>query len=294
MAKQHGILRLEGPLGDLLYYKRDGKYYVRRKTEHKVGTDPRFERTHRKSLDFGTASRASKLLRSALGHTVKPFTDPRWAGRLTARFVQSVTADSRHECGKRQVFAENLAPLKGFQLHKKKSLDIQDLSPKVSIDHQERKITISVDQSLPTGDTQLVACIVSINFQKNTYTHHHSTCSLTEARHSGLQCDLPEPSEPGSAIIVTLGVSSASAGAKHQAMAIIDVSARPIEKAVTPKKLQTSCTTKIKDLKKVVQPSAPFFNPAHCTTKMTHVERSYNVVRPKITTLKKSYNLQDC
>lgn len=249
MAKQRGIFKFEGPMGDRSYYMRDGKYYVRRKTRHKVDTDPRFEKTHRKGLDFGTASRASKLLREALGHTVKPFSDTYMAGRMTARFVQAVAADQLHECGQRQVSAGNLSTLKGFEFNKHVSSLTLGLFPAVSIDSTKGKIKIALSPAtMPQdiSDAQLTIGITVINFQKGTYTPHNSIYPLSTAAPTEFNLSVPANVGPEAAIIVTLRITYIGAGERGQAMIVADVFTAAGIKPQT-------CTTKMKHAEKVVR-----------------------------------------
>src|SRR5262249_17123730 len=142
--RQRSIIKLSGKLGQFSHYEMKGKYYTRRKTQHDVAHDPRFKNTHAKGLDFGTASRASKLLRTALGPAIKCFNKDRMPARMTSRFIEVVAADQTHASGQRQVLAENLASLKNFEFNKKSAFAALGLSPSVSIDRQNNTITIDV------------------------------------------------------------------------------------------------------------------------------------------------------
>jgi hypothetical protein len=241
MAKQHGSIKLTGQLGGISFYEMDGNYYARRKTAHsaeRIRTDPKFAKTYRNGLDFGTASRASKLLRKALRSIVAPFADNRMAGRMTGLLTKVVASDSIHTHGKRRASSGDLALLNGFEFNKHQALC---LSPKVFIDRVSGLVKISLPSvsashgatsSLPRG-ARIVAGIVSINFEKGTYTRHQQTCLVDELQGSSLKCRVPVARDLQSTIIVTLGVTmdinninqeNSSASDSYQAMAIVGVS----------------------------------------------------------------------
>jgi hypothetical protein len=224
MAKQLGLFKFTGQMGGISFYEMEGEYYARLKTAHNVGVDPRFDKTYRTGLDFGTASRASKLLRDALGHTVKPFVDPRYAGRLTARFVKTVAADNVHECGRRQVSSGDLSFLEGFEFNKHTALQASlASSPTVSIDRVagEVKIALLPSSTLAAASAQLVFSIVCINFKNGTYTSHHHTAPLDGGDVNGeFTVHAPLDADPETAIIVTLGVAHTSHGQPY-VMAIV-------------------------------------------------------------------------
>ena len=55
MAKVNGLLKIEGTVEDLTFYKKDGKNYVRRKggvSKERILTDPNFVRTRENGAEF--------------------------------------------------------------------------------------------------------------------------------------------------------------------------------------------------------------------------------------------------
>ena len=197
-------------MGGVSFYEMKGNHYARLKTSHDVASDPRFNKTYRTGLDFGTASRASKLLRDALAQTVKPFADSRYAGRLTARFVKAVAADSTHECGQRQVSNGGLSFLEGFEFNKHAAFNVGLASPPVvSIDRAAGSVRVAValSNTLALASAQLVSNIVCVNFKKGIYASHHHTVQLNPGNADGeFIFRAPLNADPNAAIIVTLGV----------------------------------------------------------------------------------------
>lgn len=237
MAKQAGVIRLSGPLGDFSFYERDGKDYVRKKTLHAVGVDPRFDKTYLKGLDFGTASRASRLLRQALGPAVRPCCDDHIAQRLSGRFVSVVGADGAHVLGQRKVVTSNLHLLKGFEFNKHSAFEALNISatPVINRATGEVRLTVST-RSRKMANTGLVAAMTRVNFEEGTYASPDAT-TFTIGRKKSKELILSASAiDPRAVVVVTLGIPSAE---PHQpgAMAIIGVllasAVSPASNAVT-------------------------------------------------------------
>jgi hypothetical protein len=224
MAKQCGIFRFTGQMGGISFYKRKGKYYARRKTSHNVATDPRFTRTYLSGLDFGAASRASKLFRTALAHCVKSFSDPQYYYRLTARFYATVRADNTQPAGQHTVSGGDLSLVKNFEFNKKISFEKYFPGTTVSIDRGNDQVTITMAPYAQTGKvkhTDLVVNIVSVNFKKGTYTVCSHNISLVD-RQTTFTLDAPLHADPETSIIVTLGVPAGSNRPGAMTIAAVD------------------------------------------------------------------------
>ncbi|MBL7920007.1 MAG: hypothetical protein JNJ40_06810 [Bacteroidia bacterium] len=73
MAKQEGLVPIQGTIDNLTFFKRkDGKFFVRKKggvSAERIKNDPAFIRTRENGVEFATAAASGKLLRRAL-HTM--------------------------------------------------------------------------------------------------------------------------------------------------------------------------------------------------------------------------------
>lgn len=122
MAKQVGLLKLEGRIGDLSFYKDNRGYHVRMRqgpTKEQINNDPRFLRTKENGLEFGRAARAAKLLRTKLRLVLKQGSDPQFCNRLTSRIHRVLKADTFNKRGERLVLPENLGMLVGMDCNLK-------------------------------------------------------------------------------------------------------------------------------------------------------------------------------
>jgi len=69
MAKQTGIFKIIGTIGDITFYEMDGEFYARKKSSldgKRVKRDPRFKRTMEEAIGFGKASAAARAVYWAL------------------------------------------------------------------------------------------------------------------------------------------------------------------------------------------------------------------------------------
>jgi len=69
MAKQIGIFKIIGTIGDITFYEMDGEFYARKKSSldgKRVKRDPKFRRTMEEAIGFGKASTATRAVYWAL------------------------------------------------------------------------------------------------------------------------------------------------------------------------------------------------------------------------------------
>lgn len=125
MAKASGIIKIEGTVEDLTFYKKDGKNFVRRKggvPKERIENDPNYVRTRENNSEFGHSGTAGKVLRMAMGSLVFKAKD----GKLSSRMLQVMSRiknlDTTSARGLRQVSVGLSTPegkqlLKGFDFN---------------------------------------------------------------------------------------------------------------------------------------------------------------------------------
>lgn len=120
MAKQKGIIKLEGTMGSVTFYKSKAGYLAREKggvDGARIASDPAFQRTRENGSEFGRAGRAGKLLRSALRMMLQNTGDSYMVGRLTREFVKVIRADATSPRGQRNVIDGEAELLQGFDFN---------------------------------------------------------------------------------------------------------------------------------------------------------------------------------
>jgi hypothetical protein len=125
MAKATGVLKIEGTIEDLTFYKKDGVNYVRRKSgvsKERIATDPNFERTRENGSEFGHSANAGKMLRLAASAMVFRAKDSQLSSRMLKVMSQIKNLDATSNRGKRTVglgitTAAGKLLLKGFDFN---------------------------------------------------------------------------------------------------------------------------------------------------------------------------------
>ena len=72
MAKQAGIIKLKGTIGDIAFYKSADGHMARFKggvDGKRIANDPAFQRTRENGAEFGRAGKGGKLLRNSMQGT---------------------------------------------------------------------------------------------------------------------------------------------------------------------------------------------------------------------------------
>jgi hypothetical protein len=125
MAKLKGILKLEGTLQDMTFYKTQDGHLVKTKggvSKERIATDPAFARTRENGAEFSNAAKAGKILRDAVRNLINGASDNRVTSRLTQVMSKVQKMDTTSARGERTVAigigtAEGQALLKSFNFN---------------------------------------------------------------------------------------------------------------------------------------------------------------------------------
>lgn len=120
MAKQKSIIKLEGTIGDISFYKTKDGYIARESggvSADRVANDPQFQRTRENGAEFGRAGKAGKVLRNALRQIIQNTADNRMVSRMTKEMVRVIQADLVNDRGLRNVLDGELELLTGFDFN---------------------------------------------------------------------------------------------------------------------------------------------------------------------------------
>ena len=120
MAKQKGILKLEGTLDDITFYKSQDGFLAKTKggvSATRIATDPSFQRTRENGAEFSTAAKAGKLLRNSVRALIQIASDRVMVGRLTQEMVLVLHKDIRNPRGKRNAVDGDTTLLQGFNFN---------------------------------------------------------------------------------------------------------------------------------------------------------------------------------
>ena len=252
MARQKSILKFEGRIGDLSFFKSQGGFQVRAKggvSADRIRTDPRYARTRENAAEFGRAGASAKLLRTAIRSLIINAHDKTLVGRLTREMMRVVKSDVTSLRGERHVNAGELGLMNGFEFNSGALLNATFLSPyEVSFERATGNAVISIPGfvagkmiSAPTGAThfRLTMAVVALNFPENRYNTQitqGASLPLSNAALDAIELTVQLPGTDNQPVMVMLGIEFSQAvngteysiqNGAHNALAVVLVDAQP-------------------------------------------------------------------
>lgn len=183
MARQKGLIKLKGTMGDINFYRTKDGYMAREKTgitAERVKNDPKFQRTRENMAEFGRAGKAGKTLRVSIQGLLKSSADSRMVSRLTREMVKVIQMDAVNPRGQRNLIDGEAELLKGFEFNRHGKLEHSLTAPyTATIDRVTGATVVDVPPFVPlhalgapTGSThyKLVSAAMDINFEADIST----------------------------------------------------------------------------------------------------------------------------
>ena len=170
MARQKGIIKLKGTIGDITFYKTQDGHLAREKggiDAQRIATDPAFQRTRENGSEFGRAGKAGKILRTALRPLLLNSADSRMVSRLTQAMVKVIQADTTSVRGLRNVIDGEAELLFGFEFNIRGKLGTSLFAP----------FTATIDRVTGTLDADLASFIPSNMLAAPSGTTHFKMVS---------------------------------------------------------------------------------------------------------------------
>jgi hypothetical protein len=182
MAKQKGIIKLEGTIGDITFYKSQDGYLAREKggvPADRIANDPAFQRTRENGAEFGAAGKAGKVLRNAIRALLQNSADSRMVSRLTQEMVKVIQEDVTNTRGQRNVIDGEAVLLEGFEFNKNGKLGTTVYAPFTgTIDRVAGTLTASIPAFIPlnmiaapggTTHFKIVSAGAEVDFENETF-----------------------------------------------------------------------------------------------------------------------------
>jgi hypothetical protein len=183
MAKQKGILKFIGKIGDTVFYYDKLRGYLARKVTsvnaERIRTDPAFVRVRENNAEFANCAWMVKLLRAAFKPLFAGIADTRMTSRLTSTATTLMRSDVTHAAGLRKPEHGEVQLLQGFDFNKDVSLRKYLLADHhVDFNQQEKTCTITLTPTAgkkmvkaPKGAThvRITTGIAAINFKTGNY-----------------------------------------------------------------------------------------------------------------------------
>lgn len=153
MARQSGILPIEGTIGNITFFKSKDGYMVRQKggvPAEKILSDPAFQRTRENNAEFGRAGKASRVLRNAFRALIQKAKDARLIGRLVKLMMQVIHEDTVNPRGLRNIIDGEAMFLEGFDFNVNGKLSTTLYAPyTVTINRTTGDVTASISSFVP-------------------------------------------------------------------------------------------------------------------------------------------------
>ena len=182
MAKQKGIIKLEGTIGDITFYKSQDGYLAREKggiDASRIASDPAFQRTRENGNEFGAAGKAGRILRTALRALLQNTADNRMVSRLTQEMVKVVQADATNARGQRNVLDGETELLEGFEFNKNGKLGTALYAPFTAvINRVTGLLNVDIPSFIPvnmiaapggTTHYKIISAGAEIDFENETF-----------------------------------------------------------------------------------------------------------------------------
>lgn len=191
MARQKGIIKLKGTIGDITFYKTQDGHLAREKggiDASRIASDPAFQRTRENGSEFGRAGKAGKILRTSLRALLLNSADGRMVSRLTQAMVKVIQADMVSLRGQRNVIDGEAELLSGFEFNIRGKLGTSLFAPFVgTIDRVSGEISVDLAEFIPanmiaapSGTThyKIISAGAEIDFEAETFVEAHSETAI--------------------------------------------------------------------------------------------------------------------
>lgn len=182
MAKQKGIIKLDGTIGGITFYKSQDGYLAREKggvPADRIANDPAFQRTRENGEEFGRAGKAGKILRNAIRALLQNASDSRMVSRLTQKMVDVIHEDTTNPRGQRNVIDGEAELLEGFEFNISGKLGTTLYAPYTgTIDRVAGTLTANIPAFVPinmiaapggTTHFKIVSAGAEVDFENETF-----------------------------------------------------------------------------------------------------------------------------
>ena len=155
MARQSGLIKLNGTMGGITFYKTQDGHLAREKggvDASRIANDPNFQRTRENGAEFGAAGKAGKLMRTAFRNILQNSADNRMVGRLTSEMVKVIQSDITNVRGFRNILDGETELLTGFEFNIKGKLGNTLYAPfTIAINRVAGTLEVSLTPFIPAN-----------------------------------------------------------------------------------------------------------------------------------------------
>ena len=155
MARQRSIIKLDGTIGGITFYKSKDGYLAKEKggiPAERIANDPAFQRTRENGAEFGRTGKAGKVLRNSIRQLLQNVNDSRMVSRLTKEMVKVIQMDATNPRGQRNVIDGEAELLIGFDFNANGKLGNTIYAPWVkTLDRATGEAGVTFDPFVPAN-----------------------------------------------------------------------------------------------------------------------------------------------
>src|SRR4051812_48847980 len=133
MAKQQGIVPIQGTIGNLTFFKTaSGGFSVRARnivSAKTIAKSPKYVRTRENLAEFKTGAEAASLIRNTFKTILSKAKDRTAYSRLLGEMRNVIVSDSTSDRGQRNAADGNAALLTGFEFNSNAALSSTLMAP---------------------------------------------------------------------------------------------------------------------------------------------------------------------
>lgn len=182
MARQKSIIKLDGTIGGITFYKSKDGYLAREKggvSAERIRNDPAFQRTRENGAEFGRAGKDGKVLRNSIRQLLQNVNDSRMVSRLTKEMVKVIKMDAVNPRGLRNVIDGEAELLINFDFNANGKLGNTIYAPwEKTLDRVTGEAGITFEPFVPgsfiaapggTTHFKITAAAIDIDFENEIY-----------------------------------------------------------------------------------------------------------------------------
>ena len=222
MARQKSIIKLDGTIGGITFYKSKDGYLAREKggvSADRIKNDPAFQRTRENGSEFGRAGTAGKVLRNSIRALLQNASDSRMVSRLTQHMVKVIQMDETNPRGQRNVIDGEAELLLGFEFNLNGKLGNTLYAPvTATLDRASGEASIGIASFVPNADIaapggtthfKVVAAGMEVDFENETFNTSSSESTVMawdNTATTAIQLENPLTANSTQPLFLVLGV----------------------------------------------------------------------------------------
>lgn len=153
MAKNIGLIKISGRVGDLQFFAKDGKTYVGLSSslsKDRIAKDPAFKRTRENMSEFGGSASVSKALREYL-IPMRHLIEKQLHNRFVKMVRELINTGSGNRGSRKVEFSLNKAEIEGFELNSSTKISEVMFTTNDLVTNVDRnQLTLTVAEFLPS------------------------------------------------------------------------------------------------------------------------------------------------